>query len=177
MELYSESESFQQYSEQIRKESDSLCPNHVRNVVKISKIKPEEIEMILDMIATPMCAPAPVIEDMDYMIDFNKIIPEPSFESDCPDEYKVNKESRIESLKDKPWFNWYKWHIDHWGTKWGAYDGYTKIGKSYIQFVFSTAWTAPMPIIYKLSVLGYPIDVRYADEDYGVNCRKINLHT
>lgn len=151
----------------------STIPNHIRNVVKISKIKPEEIEMILDMIATPMCVPAPVIEDMDYMIDFDKIIPEPKDESECPDEYKVNKESRVELLKDKPWFDWYKWRCAYWGTKWGAYDCYTKIGKSYIQFVFSTAWASPMPIIYKLGILGYDINVKYADEDYGMNCGKL----
>ena len=148
-------------------------PNHVRNVIKISKIKPEEIEMVLDMIATPICAPAPVMEAGDYIIDFDKIIPEPRDESECPDEYKVNKSSSIERLKDKPWFNWYKWHIDHWGTKWCAYDGYTKIGKTYILLVFNTAWTVPIPIIQRLGVLGYPIDVRYADEDYGVNCGKL----
>lgn len=148
-------------------------PNLVKNVIKISKIKPEEIEMVLDMIATPMGVPAPVIEDMDYMIDFNKIIPEPSFESDCPDEYKVNKESRVELLKDKPWFDWYKWRIANWGTKWGAYDSYTKIGETYILFVFNTAWAPPMPIIYKLGILGYPIEVKYADEDYGVNCGRM----
>lgn len=88
----------------------------------------------------------------------------------------MNKSSSIERLKDKPWFNWYKWHIDHWGTKWGAYDGYTKIGKTYILFVFNTAWTVPIPIIKRLRILGYPIDVKYADEDYGVNCRKIEIH-
>ena len=32
---------------------------HVKTVIKISKMKPEEIEMVLDMTATPMCAPAP----------------------------------------------------------------------------------------------------------------------
>ena len=146
-------------------------PNHVRNVVKISKIKPEEIEMILDMTATLLHDSKTSQEQ--YIIDFDKIIPEPRFESECPDEYKVNKESRVELLKDRPWFDWYKWHINHWGTKWDAYDCYTKIGKSYIQFVFSTAWAAPMPIIYKLGILGYDIDVKYADEDYGVNCGKL----
>lgn len=150
--------------------------NQVRNVIKISKIKPEEIEMVLDMITDKYCDPD-VPGETEYIIDFDKIIPEPRFESECPDEYKVNKSSSIEILKDKPWFNWYKWRINHWGTKWGAYDGYTKIGKTYIQFVFSTAWVPPMPIIYKLSVLGYDITARYADEDYGVNCRKINLQT
>lgn len=153
----------------------STIPNHVKNVIKISKIKPEEIDMVLDMITTTL--DDPTFPDKQYMIDFDKIIPEPKDESECPDEYKVNKESHIESLKDRPWFNWYKWHIDHWGTKWGAYDCYTKIGKTCIMLVFSTAWAAPMPIIYKLAVLGYEITARYADEDYGVHCRKINLHT
>ena len=151
-------------------------PNHVRNVIKISKIRPEEIEIVLDMIADKCCDPY-VPGKAEYMIDFNKIIPEPRDESECPDEYKVDESSPIEILKDKPWFDWYKWHIDHWGTKWEAYDCYTKIGKTCIMLVFSTAWTPPIPIIHKLSVLGYKITVRYADEDYGVNCRKINLQT
>lgn len=146
-------------------------PNHVRNVVKISKLKPEDIKMILDMTTTLLHDSKTSTEQ--YMIDFNKIIPEPRFESECPDEYKVNKSSSIEILKDKPWFNWYKWHIDHWGTKWGAYNCYTNIGKTYIQFVFSTAWVPPVPIIYKLGILGYDVDVKYADEDYGVNCGKL----
>ncbi len=166
-----ESGLFQQYSEQIKKEVSTI-PNHVRNVIKISKIKPEEIKMVLDMITDKWCDPD-VPGKAEYMIDFDKITPEPKDESECPDEYKVNKESHIESLKDRPWFDWYKWHIDHWGTKWGAYDGYTKIGKTWIMLVFNTAWTAPMPIIYKLSVLGYEITVRYADEDYGVNCGRL----
>ena len=150
----------------------STIPNHIKNVIKISKIKPEEIEMVLDMITDKYCDPD-VPGKTEYMIDFDKIIPEPADETECPDEYKVNKASSIERLKDKPWFNWYKWHIDHWGTKWGAYDGYTKIGKTCIMLVFSTAWIVPIPIIQRLSVLGYQIDVKYADEDYGVNCGKL----
>lgn len=146
-------------------------PNHVRNVIKISKIKPEEIDMVLDMIATTLDDPE--FPDKQYMIDFDKIIPEPRDESECPNEYKVNKESRIELLKDKPWFDWYKWHIDHWGTKWGAYDCYTKVGKTTITFVFSTAWSFAYPVIKKLEVLGYDILVRYADEDYGSNCGRL----
>ena len=148
-------------------------PNHVRTVIKISKLKKDDIDIILNLLASPMTTSTDPIEKTEYVIDFNKIIPEPRFESECPDEYKVNKSSSIEILKDKPWFNWYKWHIDHWGTKWDAYDCYTKIGKSYIQFVFSTAWAAPMPIIYKLGILGYDIEVKYADEDYGVNCGRM----
>ena len=154
----------------------STIPNHVKTVIKISKLKKDDIDIVLNLLASPMTTPTDPIEKTEYAIDFNKIIPEPEDESECPDEYKVNKESHVELLKDKPWFNWYKWHINHWGTKWGAYDCYTKIGKTYILFVFNTAWTVPIPIIKRLRILGYPIDVKYADEDYGVNCRKIEVH-
>ena len=154
----------------------STIPNHIRTVIKISKLKKDDIDIVLNLLASPMTTPTDPIEKTEYAIDFNKIIPEPEDESECPDEYKVNKSSSIERLKDRPWFNWYKWHIDHWGTKWDAYDCYTKIGKTYILFVFNTAWTVPIPIIKRLRILGYPIDVKYADEDYGVNCRKIEIH-
>lgn len=141
-------------------------PNHVRTVIKISKLKKDDIDIVLNLIASPRIEDRPT----EYEIDFNKIIPEPETEDECPEEYKVNKSSSIESLKDKPWFNWYEWHIDHWGTKWGAYNCYTKIGKSYIKFVFSTAWSVAQPIIERLSLLGFPLEVKYADEDWGSNC-------
>ena len=141
-------------------------PNHVRTVIKISKLKKDDIDIVLNLIASPRIEDRPT----EYVIDFNKIIPEPETEDECPDEYKVNKSSPIELLKDKPWFNWYEWHIDHWGTKWGAYNCYTKIGKSYIKFVFSTAWSVAQPIIERLSLLGFPLEVKYADEDWGSNC-------
>lgn len=141
-------------------------PNHVRTIVKINKLKKDDIDIVLNLIASPRIEDRPT----EYVIDFNKIIPEPETEDECPDEYKVNKSSSIELLKDKPWFNWYEWHIDHWGTKWGAYNCYTKIGKSYIKFVFSTAWSVAQPIIERLSLLGFPLEVKYADEDWGSNC-------
>ena len=53
-------------------------PNHVRNVIKISKIKPEEIDMVLDMITTTLDDPE--FPDKQYMIDFDKIIQEPKDE-------------------------------------------------------------------------------------------------
>lgn len=159
---------------QKEKESDGLCPNHIKNVIKISKIKPEEIEMVLDMITDKWCNPdAP--GKTEYIIDFDKIIPEPTTIEECPEDCRVKsaKEAHISEDKARPWFNWYEWHCRYWGTKWGAYNGYTKIGKTYIMLVFSTAWTAPIPIIQRLGVLGYPIEVKYADEDYGSNCGRM----
>lgn len=81
-------------------------------------------------------------------VDFNKIIPMPD---DVDSHY---------------------WYIAKWGTKWNSY-GYTadtgfKDGK----LTFLTAWSAPHPILEKLSEM-YP-DIKFehewADEDIGMNC-------
>ena len=146
-------------------------PNHVRTIVKINKLKKDDIDIVLNLIASPLSEHRPT----EYVIDFNKIIPEPTTIEECPEEYRVKsaKEAHISEDEARPWFNWYEWRIDHWGTKWGAYDRHTVIGKSFIQFVFSTAWNLAYPVIQKLALMGYDIEVRYADEDYGVNCGKL----
>lgn len=69
--------------------------------------------------------------------------------------------------------DWYSWSVENWGTKWNSY-GYKEFPEyqeadSEIRFL--TAWSAPHPILEKLSEL-YP-DVtfshRWADEDFGHN--------
>lgn len=145
-------------------------PNHVRTVVKFKNLKSEDdVKFILNIIASPALT-TPTEEIIEWRIDFNKIIPEPRTEEECPEIFLAEPGKAIEEDKEKPWFNWFDWHIANWGTKWNAYDGYTKIGKSYITFVFSTAWNIAIPVIEKLSILKYDIDVKYADEDLGVNC-------
>ena len=69
---------------------------------------------------------------------------------------------------------WYDWCVANWGTKWNAY-GYDKYGVDYQKgdsLCFQTAWSAPHPILQRLSEI-YP-DVRiehmWADEDLGCNC-------
>lgn len=150
-------------------------PNNVRNVVKIKEIPKDKIDYILNKVAVKYKS---TITDRDeWIMDFDLIIPEPRYKSDCPKKYQVNKSSHIAEDKDRPWFDWYEWHIANWGTKWNAYDGYTKIGKTQLTFVFSTAWSAPFPVFAKLCELGYDLgydlDIRYADEDIGVNCGQI----
>ena len=68
---------------------------------------------------------------------------------------------------------WYEWSCHNWGTKWNAC-GYEE-GVDYSQsekLWFQTAWSAPHPILQKLSEQ-YP-DIKFthewADEDLGVNC-------
>lgn len=63
---------------------------------------------------------------------------------------------------------WYEWHVQNWGTKWNAYD----FGGNGNSLTFLTAWSAPHPILEKLSEL-YPeigITHKWADEDIGQNC-------
>ena len=83
-------------------------------------------------------------------LDFQKIISMPEDESDP-----------------------YHWHIDHWGTKWNAYD--YREGEDYSQsetLDFLTAWSAPHPILERLSEMFRELTVvhEWADEDLGVNC-------
>lgn len=66
---------------------------------------------------------------------------------------------------------WYEWRIDNWGTKWNAY-GYNDVLDASEYFSCETAWSAPHPVLDKLSQM-YP-DIEFthewADEDIGNNC-------
>lgn len=64
---------------------------------------------------------------------------------------------------------WYDWCINNWGTKWNSYDAWKGEDKS---LIFSTAWSAPHPVIEALAKK-YPdvfITHEWADEDIGQNC-------
>jgi len=68
---------------------------------------------------------------------------------------------------------WYDWCCAHWGTKWGAMDSYIAGN----EFGYNTAWSAALPITYKLSEL-FPNVVfshEWADEDIGSNCGRIQF--
>lgn len=98
-------------------------------------------------------------------VDFEKILPMPD------NIYRSNlgPNERAEYGSD----NWYDWCIANWGTKSNSYGypedhQYNNDGK--IQFL--TAWSAPHPIMEKLSEM-YPdikLEHEWADEDIGMNC-------
>lgn len=98
-------------------------------------------------------------------VDFEKILPIPEniYRGDLgPDE-------RAEYGSD----NWYDWCIANWGTKWNSY-GYPEDHKynNDGKLRFLTAWSAPHPIMEKLSEM-YPdikLEHEWADEDIGMNC-------
>ena len=67
---------------------------------------------------------------------------------------------------------WYEWRTrpDTWGTKWNSYWPGDYNGDN--EITFQTAWSAPHPIVEKLSHM-YPevkIQHRWANEDYTMDC-------
>lgn len=144
-------------------------PNHVMNKWKISHIPQDKLQYVLDKITMKL-------EDGTRIIDFDLIIPEPRLKRDCPADCIVNKDSHVMEDKDRPWFNWYTWRNRYWNTKWGAYDGHTYAGKTYIIMYFQTAWSFAVPIATKLAELGYDLDFKYADEAYGSNCGRLQYN-
>ena len=148
-------------------------PNWVKNVVKFKKVSPEDVDTILFMIGRELTAEADdcyTPERVLYTIDFNKIIPEPTDPSECPEKYLRTEDDHVGADPDKPWFNWYTWHCTYWGTKWSAMHGYSITTSDELTLIFDTAWSAPMPIVNKLTLLGHDFDFKVADEDYGSNC-------
>ena len=117
-------------------------------------------------------------------LDFNKIIPEPMSKKGLDPKYLIDENSYCEVLEDRPWFDWYEWHVDNWGTKWNAYDPQPECEKNTDKVVytlnFNTAWSAPIPIWDKLKNisqdLGLEITVtaceEFEDFDYEVTFEK-----
>lgn len=68
---------------------------------------------------------------------------------------------------------WYEWSINHWGTKWNAYDcSPCEPVDGHAELRFSTAWSAPHPILQRLSEQ-FPTLVlthEWAVESIGMNC-------
>ena len=76
----------------------------------------------------------------------------------------------IDNILDYGDDTWYEWSCRNWGTKWNACE--CKIGDDYLEF--ETAWSAPHPVITKLSQRfpGLTFDHEWADENIGHNCGK-----
>ena len=78
----------------------------------------------------------------------------------------------IDNYKKYGAATWYKWCVDNWGTKWNALGG-NKVDNDTVSF--KTAWSAPLPIMEKLSEM-YPdqdIVIKWADEDKGSNTGEV----
>ena len=98
--------------------------------------------------------------------DFNKVIPQPRTEEECPKNCIRKDGDPIEVLQDRPWFNWYEWNCKYWGTKWNACDVDVDKTDTRIFLSFSTAWAAPRPVLNKLieQNKGMSIEIDWEDE-------------
>ena len=120
-------------------------PNHVQNRIHLDGEKGKIKEMLEK------------IQNEEYgigTVDFQKILPIPSF---------IPENQRID------------WCRGNWGTKWNAYDYEPDVDYSNSQILeFWTAWSAPHPLMEKLSQMFPEIEFvhEWADEDLGVNCGK-----
>lgn len=131
-------------------------PNHITTRIKITGDL-EAVKRVLNKIKND--------EFGMGTIDFEKIIPMPK------NIFKGNLGVRERELYGNN--NWYDWSVANWGTKWNAYgfDPNTDYSKEK-ELKFLTAWSAPHPVIAKLSEMfpSVKLEHEWADEDIGMNC-------
>jgi hypothetical protein len=89
---------------------------------------------------------------------------------------KILFEQGCKAYEQTGFISWYDWRIENWGTKWDAYDTPDNRDTEDTIF-FSTAWNAPIKIIFKLIDLATKLDLYleydYADEDIGHNAGRV----
>lgn len=56
----------------------------------------------------------------------------------------------LRAIVETGYADWYEWSIDHWGTKWGAYD-FEEVSAEPLTIKFETAWSFPTPVFEKLA--------------------------
>ncbi|SDA30295.1 hypothetical protein SAMN02910447_03163 [Ruminococcus sp. YE71] len=131
-------------------------PNHITNRIKLIG-EPSEIHRVMEAVK---------VDDFGLgSLDFNKVIPMPA------DVFKGDLGEKERELYGNN--NWYDWSVANWGTKWNSY-GYENFetAENADTISFLTAWSAPHPVIEKLSQM-FPtitIEHEWADEDIGMNC-------
>ncbi len=130
-------------------------PNHIKNRVTLEG-DPKQIAEMLEQIKNDKYGIG--------TIDFEKIIPMPSniFRGDLgPKEHERYGKN-----------NWYDWSVHNWGTKWNAYEFPDRPYQIGAPLCFLTAWSAPHPILEKLTEMFPDIEIthEWADEDIGQNC-------
>jgi len=127
-------------------------PNHESNNVVIIG-KPENIHLFIEMAFVHPGETFPrdpeSTNDKDFpVLDFQHVIPEPANieKGGCNNQHAEGEVC------------WYTWHLENWGTKWGAYshshydlrflDSGNEVEGIYarLDLRFETAWNAPTPI-------------------------------
>lgn len=131
-------------------------PNWVHTSLVIESKKDEDLQEFKTKQIT--------IENNENHLDFDLIIPQPFHFNEDTNQAIHNETNEV--------FDWYHWRCDNWGTKWDCNDfAIEDEEKNWLVVSFSTAWSFPFGIAYKLSKL-YPnleFSYMYYDEDVGSN--------
>lgn len=58
----------------------------------------------------------------------------------------------LRNVADYGFGSWYEWSIEHWGTKWNAYE-FRRVDETEArsEVMFDTAWSPPLPIFEKMA--------------------------
>jgi len=108
---------------------------------------------------------------------FEKIVPMPDYHEDYGGRLDVTKPTSARLSDEAPSNDWYSWRLDHWDTKWDAYDVYSGVDSSNEDDTinlyksggrFATAWSPPYKVIRKMQELfpNFEISMKYLDEGY-----------
>jgi hypothetical protein len=139
-------------------------PNHVKNRITVLGAD-EEVQKVFEFLKGE-----PYEDGSPRLVDFNKVIPQPSnmFHGGLGE-----KERQQCAAEGRP--NWYDWNIKNWGTKWGAYSLGAQVENS---ITFETAWSFAEPVAEKLAEIFPDIEITWdwADEDTGCNTGRSRLH-
>lgn len=131
-------------------------PNHVINIVRLGG-EEDKIRELVEF-----------VKSGDMPFDFNQIISMPPH---------IKREGLTSEEKQRTkGRNWYDWSIAHWGTKWNCYE--IDFIEEEFTYAFSTAWSAPEPVIRELSRLFPEITITHmwCDEDWlSGNCGEIEI--
>jgi hypothetical protein len=121
----------------------------------------------LNQVGLPEGYEIEVNESILLFPDFTKVIPPPD------DPAYRDEPSQKEAETSPNW--WYRWNIEHWGTKWGSYSCEQL---AINQYTFETAWSGVPRIINVMSKAFPSVTIKYswADEDTGYNCGKQLYH-
>lgn len=80
----------------------------------------------------------------------------------------ANGKQYLRNIADYGCITWYEWRIEHWGTKWNAYEA-SMVNANTMEFL--TAWSGVPELIKKLATKFPDVEFEYiyADEDLGYN--------
>jgi hypothetical protein len=62
---------------------------------------------------------------------------------------------------------WYKWRVQHWGTKWDICPDRYKRTKTAVEFSFDTAWAPPLAAYDAVVAAGFEVEADYDEPGVG----------